>query len=284
MDHFSDLLSKLCPDSKIAIDVRCKRTKTKCIITNALSPHFHNKLVCSFKKSSFSLIIDETTDVSTKKELALVTRQYSQELRKVTCSLYELVEMTSGTADAIFKTISALFAKDDIPLTNIIGFAADTTNVMFGQHNSVASRFRAKIPNIFIFRCVCHSAHLCASHACEKLPRTPEDLIHDVYNYFCHSAKRQDEFQQFQFFAEVEPHKIFKRCQTRWLSLHSCVQRLIEQWDALVLYFQSIVETDNLLKPQKILGELKNPILKLDLHFLDFVLPKFTDLNLMFQS
>ena len=48
MDHLSDLLPKLCPDSKIAADVKCKRTKTKCIVTKALAPHFHRKS----KKSS----------------------------------------------------------------------------------------------------------------------------------------------------------------------------------------------------------------------------------------
>ena len=63
-------------------------------------------------------------------------------------------------------------------------------NVMFGQHNSAVSCFKEKVPNIFVLRCICHSAHLCASHACEKLPHTAEDLIHDVYNYFSYSTKQ----------------------------------------------------------------------------------------------
>ena len=74
--------------------------------------------------------------------------------------------------------------KESIPLSNIIGFAADTTNVMFGAHNSVASRLKEKVPHVYLMQCICHSAHLCASHACEKLPRTAEHLLHDVYNYF----------------------------------------------------------------------------------------------------
>ena len=112
----------------------------------------------------------------------------------MTCSLYELVELVEGNAEAIFQAICGDLEKDGIPLTNIIGFAADTTNVMFGQYNSVVSRFREHIYNIFILRCVCHSAHLCASHACEKLPHIAEEIIHDVYNYFVHSAKRQADF------------------------------------------------------------------------------------------
>ena len=71
-------------------------------------------------------------------------------------------------------------------------------------------------------------------------------------------------------------------CQTRWLSLHACVSGVIEQWDVLIQYFQNVVVQDNLLVPQKILTHLQNPIWKLYFQFLDFVLPKFTELNLMF--
>ena len=61
---------------------------------------------------------------------------------------------------------------------------------------------------------ICYSAHLCASHTCEKLPKTAENLLHDVYNYFCHSAKRQCELKEFQYFTETELHKLVCGSQT----------------------------------------------------------------------
>ena len=87
-----------------------------------------------------------------------------------------------------------------------------------------------------------------------------------------------------QHFCEMEPHLLLRPCQTRWLSLHSCVSRLIEQWDALIQFFQAVVGHDNLLTSQKILSLLQNPVWKLYFYFLEFVLPKFTELNTMFQS
>ena len=195
-----------------------------------------------------------------------------------------MIWLSQCDAESLFQALLGLFERDGIPISNIIGFAADTTNVMFGEHNSVASRFKERIPEIFLMHCICHSAHLCASHACEKLPRTAEELLRDIYNYFCHSSKRQVEFRAVQCFVGVEPHKLLRPCQTRWLSLHACVSRVIEQWDALVQFFEVAVDQDNLLVSQKILSHLKNPIWKLYFYFLDFVLPKFTELNLMFQS
>jgi len=150
--------------------------------------------------------------------------------------LFDLIDLASSTAEALYESVCRAFEKESIPLS-IIGFAADTTNAMFGEHNSAASRLKETIPHIYLMKCICHSAHLCASHACEKLPRTAEDLLRDIYDYFCHSAKRQSESKELQYFTETEPHKLLQPSQTRWLSLHSSVSRVIEQWDTLLRYF-----------------------------------------------
>lgn len=65
---------------------------------------------------------------------------------------------------------------------------------------------------------------------CEKLAR-------DIYNYFRSSSKRQSEFKEFQSFADI--HKMLRPSQTRWLSLSAVVDRIIEQWNVLTLYFNS---------------------------------------------
>ena len=114
----------------------------------------------------------------------MVTRVYDGESMNTNCPLYDLLEIAHGGAESLFQALVGLFERDGISLNNIIGFAADTTNVMFGEHNSVASRLKEKIPNIFLMRCICHSALLCASHACEKLPRIAEELLRDVYTTF----------------------------------------------------------------------------------------------------
>ena len=133
-------------------------------------------------------------------------------------------------------------------------------------------------------KCPCHSAHLCASHACERLPQAVEDLVCDIYSFFSHSAKRLAEFETFQHFAQTEPHKILKPAQTRWLSLQMCVSRILEQWDALELFFANVAQRDRLIAAKNAANALKNPIFKMYFHFLDYVLPKFTSFNKLFQS
>ena len=89
--------------------------------------------------------------------------------------------------------------------------------------------------------------HLCASEACKKIPKEIEQLVRDIYNYFSNSPKRQKIYLEFQAFVDVEPHRILWPSQTRWLSLHQCVHRIVEQWEALRSYFLSSDENDRLL-------------------------------------
>jgi len=124
----------------------------------------------------------------------------------------------------------------NIPLSNIIDFGSDGCNVMMGENNSVASRFRVSTPGIFIMKCVCHSAHLCVSEACKNLPRSCEDLARKIFNFLKSSSKRQSELKQFQRFMNIKSHKMLHPSQTRWLSLGAVVSRLLMGRVEIVFY------------------------------------------------
>nr|CAH7749979.1 unnamed protein product [Callosobruchus chinensis] len=155
---------------------------------------------------------------------------------------------------------------------------------MMGSKNSVASRFRENFKGIIILKCICHPLHLCASEACKNLPRTPEDLARNIYNFFKASAKRLAEYQQFQIFANTDVHKLLHPSQTRWLSLLNVVCKILEQWDALRLYFTHKYISERLLAAEQIYRSLEDPLIKTYFMFLEWILPKFTNLNLYFQK
>lgn len=146
---------------------------------------------------------------------------------------------------------------------------------MMGCRNSVASRFKEECLGITIIKCICHSAHLCASEACKALPRRCEDLARNIYNFMKCSAKRQAQLVQFQKFLDIKPHKILHPSQTRWLSQGAVVSRILEQWDALKLFFTDMAFSEKLLAAEQILNYLDDPLVKLCFLFLDWILPKF---------
>jgi hypothetical protein len=142
-----------------------------------------------------------------------------------------------------------------------LGFASDGANTTMRAHNSVVSRLKEAISNIFIMKCICYSFHFCASHACEKLPQEVEKFTKEVYNYFSNSPKRVGEFKEFQEFAYVSPLKILHPAATRWLSLKS-VKRLLSQYNALTLFFTDQAYK-NILEATLILNIMQKPQTKL---------------------
>lgn len=193
--------------------------------------------------------------------------------------------MKDARAQDIYEKIINYFDTKKIPYKdNLIGFASDGASVMAGKHNSVMSRLKQDVPNIFLIRCICHSFHLCASAACEKLPRGVEDIVRDTHNFFSNSPKRVELLKDFQNFTNTKIHKILHPAQTRWLSLESAVKRMLEQYDALLLFFTDIVFSERLLIAEAILTRLKDPLTKCFLEFLEFVLSFFNNMNKEMQS
>lgn len=136
MDHLSDLVSNAFPDSKIALEFSCKRTKTRSIAKHVIAKMLRDELEELLRHTKFSLIIDESTDIASKKQLAIVVRFYCNRELRVRSPFFKLVEVMHSDADSITAAVLDGFEKSGVPTDNIIGYASDTTNVMFGQHHS----------------------------------------------------------------------------------------------------------------------------------------------------
>lgn len=122
-----------------------------------------------------------------------------------------LKEVSHATAQNIFDIIIKFLLENNVPYkSNLIGFVSDGANAMFGCKNFVKTLLEEEVPGLFVMKCFCHSMALCASCAAEKLPKTVEDLLKDIYTYMKLSFKRQSEFKQFQIFIDAKPHKILR--------------------------------------------------------------------------
>ena len=86
---------------------------------------------------------------------------------------------------------------------------------------------------------------MAAGRAAKQLPVSVDDLLVDIFYYLEKSSKRKQEFKEFQKKAGVPHHKIVKHVATRWLSLGHCIERLLEQWNALLLFFNEEDKKNN---------------------------------------
>ncbi|XP_068250343.1 zinc finger protein 862-like [Palaemon carinicauda] len=285
-----DLIKATCPNNSAENNMlhELKMSATKCtnIIRQGLGFRFSKELIDRLKVTKFSIIPDETTDVSGDKQLAICVVYFDYEKFESVTSFFDMVNVHKCDSVSLYEAIKKCFEDKSIPLINIIGFSSDTCNVMFGETLSVVALMKSEFPNITFVKCNCHMIHLCMSHACLKLSTSLEDLCRNVFNHFSRSSLRQHDLEEFQKFLDISPHKMLAPGQTRWLSLEACVARLLEQWDALVLYFTALVDEkrDPSYTTKSILKSLKNAFIKAQLQFLQVQLRRANEFNTMFQS
>ena len=162
--------------------------------------------------------------------------------------------------------------------------ACDNASVMIGRNNSFMTHLKVEVPELITLNCICHSSALIASKACVKLPSSCESLIRGVATYISGSAKRCAVLGEFQEFFEVQKCKILKLSETRWLCLHQCVIRLLDNWEVLKSYFILAIVEDKLKSAEVILEHLNNDAIKAYMLFLKYSLNFFTAFNALFQS
>ena len=61
-DHFNTLVPVMFPDSKIAGEYACARTKTAALITHALAPAANEPIVNALSKQPFTVLCDGEND------------------------------------------------------------------------------------------------------------------------------------------------------------------------------------------------------------------------------
>lgn len=124
--------------------VKLSRTKCTEMVKHVLAKHETDKLIVTLKSVKFSILLDESTDISDQKCMCVLVNYVAN--FKVHVRLLELINLDATDCSAIklFEALKNCFAKKNIPLENIIGVASDGAAVMIGKHNSVFTK-------VFIF-------------------------------------------------------------------------------------------------------------------------------------
>ena len=78
--------------------------------------------------------------------------------------------------------------------------------------------------------------------------------------------------------------KILAPGQTRWLSVHACVRRILQLWEPLKLYFRNLEFEDPTYGNELVFNALQNPLMKVMMMFMEYILGLLTEFNTMFQA
>lgn len=102
----------------------------------------------SMKGQKFSLLVDESTDVSSTEPMAVCVCYYNTELIKVVNQFLGQEEVVSSTGENLFNAIKKVLNKYNLKCEDIIGYSSDEANNVSGQNNSVWSRIKEASLNV----------------------------------------------------------------------------------------------------------------------------------------
>lgn len=259
IDHLSQLPSLSFPDSKLATLISLKRTKCIKIIKNVLSSVIEENMIKELADKKFSIYLDESTDISNIKLLAILAKFISN--KQIQTHLLDIVPVDAdhGKAIGLYTLFKKSLHKLKLNTNNIVGYCSDNASVMMGCNESFKTHLLNDNPNIIVNVCICHSAHLIASAATSCILGKIEILLQNISSYFSRSPKIKSILVEFQQFMKESVVKILSPSQTRWLVLSKCVNRILSQRDVLTELFRLATHED------------KNPVANLifqELHIL----------------
>lgn len=113
-------------------------------------------------------------------------------------------------------------------MSNIVALSCDNASVMIGKNQSFKTKLEEKSRNLLTFACSCHSAAVISRNACAKIPNYCEEFLKKITTYINNSPKRTAIFDDFKDCIQGTNRKLLKLSNTRWLSHHTCVERVLE--------------------------------------------------------
>ncbi|KAK9674651.1 protein of unknown function (DUF4371) [Popillia japonica] len=118
------------------------------IIENVIAAALKDELITDIGNSSYSLIIDESTDMSVNQYLCLSVRYFSEVKAKVVTTFLGIVEVKDANAVGLANTLTDYIRKTGLKVENLLALATDGASVLCGSKNSVFTILKAALPKL----------------------------------------------------------------------------------------------------------------------------------------
>jgi Domain of unknown function (DUF4371) len=285
--HLVSCMKASFPKNAEVQDAKLGRTKCSMIIKNIWGPYFKKELIDDIGDGFYSLLIDESTDISVTKYLGLVIIYYSRKQSKIESTYLTLESLDRFDAVGIAEAVKTVLIKFGLSISRMRGLGTDNASVMVGVNKGVFQLLKRENPALVLIPCVCHSLQLAVSEASkEQIPRVIEYLIKETYNWFANSSGRQAAYREiYQLINNGHnPLKIVRACKTRWLSIETAVSRIVAQFIELKLHFSVVRMQDNCYTAEMLFGFYSDLSVQAYLIFLKIILAEVQAVNKLFES
>ncbi|XP_042404883.1 zinc finger MYM-type protein 1-like [Zingiber officinale] len=314
LGNFLILLEFLGAHNKEINDVILKNAPKNCKLTSpdiqkdivrVCASEIINVIIKDIGNSLFSVLVDESRDVSMKEQMSVVLR-YVDSSGHVNERFIGIEHVTSTTSLSLKAAIDKMFSKYNLSIANVRGQGFDGASNMQGKFNGLKALILKENPCAFYIHCFAHQLQLAFIAVAKKNLSISNffRIVGDVVNVVGSSCKRSDLLKEkhSNFIVEaLERDEISSgrglnqettlQCagDTRWGSHYNSLISLISMFSAVSDVLEVISEDDSSSPDQKTEAfNLLESILSFDfafnLHLMKHVLGISSELSTTLQK
>ncbi|XP_046583689.1 zinc finger protein 862-like [Haliotis rubra] len=170
-------------------------------------------------------------------------------------------------------------------MSDIIALGTDGASLMTGRKFGVAKFLQDDSPHVVNIHCVAHRLNLCTSKAADEVEyvgKVFQKTLTDLFYYFKKSACRVAELAEVQKLLDDPQIKVKEVHEIRWFAMYNALFTVYKTWRSLLRYVKKIDKRSS--KEEEQLANFTDYKFIFKLHVMMDVIPRFTELNLVFQK
>lgn len=202
------------------------------------------------ESKSFSILADETTDISGVEQFSLCARyiDFNNGNPILKEDFLKFVPVKDVTGEGLAQTLITTCKELSINFDFLRGQGYDGASAMSGKFQGCASRVMVHYPSALYVHCASHCLNLAIGDAC-SIPAIRNSIgsIKEIIFFFRCSAKRQSILNDkvLESDCEMKKKRLKKYCETRWIERLDAIVVFKEFFAQIFAALENIQETGN---------------------------------------
>ena len=185
------------------------------------------------KSGKFSIMLDESTDISVHQNLIVYIRLLETDcVGTVEPHTYFLgiSDFHRANAECIYGKVVDMLAQKGIKIDGLCGVSTDGAAVMVGNKSGVVKRLKESVQGVLSTHCIAHRLALSCCSAADTIPYLVkfQEILNSIDKYFHFSPKNMATLASIQSILVGSSKKVKEVFHTCWLSFEGSVDALAQ--------------------------------------------------------
>lgn len=217
----------------LAVDSRTTYTHNQSIqeFQQSIAGVIEDRLLDRVRESGFfSVMIDESSDVSVHQNLVLYIRYLEESLGRLDAktTFMGIRQLASANSNSIREEVVKILSDKGLEISNLVGIAT-----------GVVKQLKDLSPSLLSTHCIAHRLALSCGGAADQIPYLVkfQEILNSLYKYFHNSPKNTAKLESIQSILNSSSLKMKEVFHTRWLSFEGAVDAVVKTYPSLLSVF-----------------------------------------------